>query len=318
MSTLPSQPVRRDTHVSDAGITDTGIAAVAGTADGAGIADEVPLQLPESALMIQPSIPVGVGVLVLSGASGRMDVERARLLAKHGAHAMTLRWFGGEGQSPGVCEIPLEVFVRALDRLCEEPVDKVAVIGLSKGAEAALLLACLDDRVDLTVAMSPPSVVWANVGPGLDGREKPYRSSWSWQGEPLPFVSYDETWSPEEEQGPIAYKSLYERSLAIDPQAADAAAIPVEDLRGDLVLVAGHDDQLWPSVDFVSTLAQRRVFRDHQVEVLLNDGAGHSPVFPGQPPPPESPHIKRGGTPQGDAELGAATWATITQRLGLS
>ncbi len=295
MSTLPSQPVRRDE----------------------GIAEELPLHLPESALMIRPSTPVRVGVLVLLGASGRMDVERGRLLATHGAHAMTLRWFGGEGQSPGVCEIPLAVFVRALDRLSEEPVDKLAIIGLSKGAEAALLLACVDDRVDLTVAMSPPAVVWANVGPGLDGRDKPYRSSWTWQGEPLPFVPYDESWSPAEHKGPVSYKSLYERSLALDPQATEAATIPIEDGTGDLVLVAGHDDQLWPSVDAVGSLSQRRVFHDHQVEVLLNEQAGHGPLFPGQPLPPASLHIKRGGTPQGDAELGAATWATITQRLGL-
>lgn len=281
------------------------------------IAEEISLNLPEDALLYRPTTAVGVGVLVLLGSSGRMDVERAQILAGHGAHAMALRWFGGENQSPGVCEIPIEVFVRALDRLAEEPVSKLAVIGLSKGAEAALLLACADDRVDLTIAMSPPSVVWANVGPGLDGDVTPYRSSWTWRGEPLPFVSYDDEWTPEEDEEPIAYRSLYEQSLLLDPDATEGAAIPVEEIRGDLVLAAGHDDQLWPSVPFVRKLATRRVYAGQQVEVIFNDHAGHSPMFPGQPLQPASAHIKRGGTRQADTELGSDIWKALTQRLGL-
>lgn len=281
------------------------------------IAEELQLNLPEEALLVRPANPVGVGVLTLLGSSGRMDVDRARFFARHGAHALALRWFGGPGQPPGVNEVELEVFVRALDRLSSEPVDQLAVIGLSKGAEAALLLACVDDRVDLTVAMSPPSVVWGNVGPGLDGKDTPYRSSWTWRGEPLPFVPYDESWTPAETEGPVAYRTLYSQSLAVDATHGIAASIPIEEASGDLVLIAGADDQLWSSVESVQTLSQRRLEGDRQVEVILHEQAGHSPVFPGQPAPQESLHIKRGGTPEADAELGTAAWEAIARRLGL-
>ncbi len=50
------------------------------------------------------------GVVVLSGSSGRVDIARARLFAGEGASALALQWFGGEGQVPGICEIPLETF----------------------------------------------------------------------------------------------------------------------------------------------------------------------------------------------------------------
>lgn len=285
---------------------------------GERIAGEVSMELPEQALLVRPAVSAAVGVLTLLGSSGLMDVERARFFAQHGAHGMALRWFGGKGQAPGICEIPIEVFVRAVNRLSQEPIDRLAVVGLSKGAEAALLLACVDARIDLTVAVSPSSVVWANVGPGLDGNVTPYRSSWTWAGEPLPFVAYDEHWEPAEAHGPIAYRSLYEQSLALDPIAADAAAIPIEEAKGDLVLVAGHDDRLWPSVSSARALSQRRVANDRQVEVILNERAGHSPLWPGQPVPPPSPQIERGGTPSADAELGSATWSALAQRLGLS
>jgi hypothetical protein len=285
---------------------------------GGGIADELSLRLPEEALLVRPAVSARVGILTLLGSSGRMDVERARFFAQHGAHGMALRWFGGAGQAPGICEIPIEVFVRALDRLSREPVDRLAVVGLSKGAEAALLLACVDARVDLTVAISPPSVVWANVGPGIDGRVTPYRSSWTWRGEPLPFVSYDESWTPAETDGPVAYRTLYEQSLVLDPGAAEAAAIPVEEAEGDLVLVAGHADLLWPSVWSSRALSQRRVAHGRQVEVILKEDAGHSPRWPGEPAPEASAHLKRGGTPAADAELGSATWAAIAHRLDLN
>jgi hypothetical protein len=134
----------------------------------------------------------------------------------------------------------------------------------------------------------------------------------------LPFVSYDDSWRPVEAEGPIAYRTLYEQSLALDPDATEAAAIPIEQITGDLVLVAGHDDQLWPSVYFAKALAERRLAHGHQVEVILNQAAGHSPIFPGHAPPAPSAHIKRGGTPAADAELGAAAWAAISHRLDLT
>jgi hypothetical protein len=276
------------------------------------------LHLPEEAWLFTPRRPHRVGVLVLLGSSGRMDLERAHLLAEHGAHALALRWFGGDDQSPGVCEIPLEVFVRALDRLQDESVDTLAILGLSKGAEAATLLACVDNRVALTVAMSPTSVVWANIGPGVDGRVTPYRSSWTWRDEPLPFVAYDDGWGPYESEGPIAYRTLYERSIAVDPEAAEAAAIPVEQASSDLVLVAGQDDQLWPSVFFARQLAERRLRHERQVEVILHEQAGHSPLFPGQAPSAPSERIQRGGSVTADRELGTSAWTAIAQRLGLA
>jgi uncharacterized protein len=289
----------------------------AGPRAGSGVADEVGIRLPEEALLVRPSSPVGVGVLALLGSSGRMDVERARFFASHGAHGMALRWFGGADQAPGICDIPLEVFVRALDRLSEEPVDTLAVVGLSKGAEAALLLACVDPRVGLTVAISPPSVVWANVGPGTDGRVAPYRSSWTWRGEPLPFVPYDDDWQPPQTAGPVAYAGLYRRSLARDVAVAEAAAIPIEEAEGDLVLVAGRGDRLWPSADAAQALAERRARSGRRVEVILHDHAGHSPLWPGQPAPEPSATLDRGGTPEADAELGSAAWAVTAERLGL-
>jgi hypothetical protein len=139
---------------------------------------------------------VGCGVVVLGGSSGSVNDERARLFARHGAMAMALRWFGGEGQIPGICEVPLESFMPAGDSLAEAGCTRIAYVGTSKGAEAALLLAVHDPRIDIVIAFSPSSVVWADSGVGLDGVGIPLRSSWTFRGKSLPFVPYEVTSMP--------------------------------------------------------------------------------------------------------------------------
>lgn len=148
-------------------------------------------ELTAARLVLPDHRPVG-GVLVLAGSSGRVDVDRASLFARAGFAAVAMRWFGGPGQPPGICEVPLETFTPALDVLAEHAPDLLVIVGTSKGAEAALALAVRDPRVDAVIGFAPSSVVWANVGPGFDGAMRPQRSSWTWRGESLPFVAYGE------------------------------------------------------------------------------------------------------------------------------
>lgn len=49
-----------------------------------------------------PGKASGLGVLILTGSSGRVDLDRARLFADRGAVALAQRWWGGEGQAPGI------------------------------------------------------------------------------------------------------------------------------------------------------------------------------------------------------------------------
>jgi pimeloyl-ACP methyl ester carboxylesterase len=185
-------------------------------------------------------------VLVLSGSSGRIEIARTRLLARHGAAALSPRWFGGPGQPPGICEVALETFAPALDRLASLS-DHLCVIGTSMGAEAALLLASRDQRIRAVAGLSPSAVVWANVGPGLEQTPAHGRSSWSTDGHPLPFVPSDPAWVPTTINGLPSYRGLYEQSLRTFAEHVPAATIPVERITAEILLAAGGDDQVWPS-----------------------------------------------------------------------
>jgi uncharacterized protein len=270
-------------------------------------------------VLVEPVAPArgeDCGVLVLSGSSGVVDVRRATWLAERGATAMALRWFGGQGQPPGICEVPLETFAPALDELAAG-CDRVCILGTSKGAEAALLLAVDDPRIGAVVALAPAHVVWANVGAGLDGEVQPHRSSWTQGGRPLPFVPYDDDWMWTGE-GPPAYVDMYRQSLRKYADAVERAVIPVERIRGEVVVVAGDDDRLWPSTHAAEAIAGRRAAHGLETTLVTHPEAGHRTTFPGEARAEGGMDLARGGTPEADAQLGERAWTAVQAALRLS
>lgn len=274
------------------------------------MAVEVALSRPDGLLVVPDGVASTYAVLVLSGSSGRIEEHRVRLLARSGVAAMSVRWFGGTGQPPGICEVALESLSAQLDRLVDYA-EHLAVLGTSKGAEAALLLAAEQRRIGLVIALSPSSVVWANVGAGVDGRDRPLRSSWTCNGEPLPFVPYDQSWSAPPGQPP-AFRSMYERSMALFPEKVRQATIPVERISGRLILSSGGDDQMWPSSTFASAIAARRADHGLNTISIVHPDAGHRLIFPGEPATTgDDRGFAYGGSASANAELGRGVWLAM-------
>lgn len=268
-------------------------------------------------ILVAPRDPNGTGVLVISGSSGRVERDRATVLA--GAHvtALSHRWFGGEGQPPGINEVPLETLAWGVDLLFER-CDRVVLMGTSKGAEAVLLYAADDPRVDAVVALSPGHVAWANVGPGHDGAERPCRSSWTRGGMPVPFVPYDDDFEvPIDPSGAPTFLSLYRHNLERFAAEAEAATIPVERIFADVLLVAGGDDHLWPSLDSARAIEARRAAYGLPTTVVTHPAAGHRVLLPGEPVLPPVRALDRGGSDAADRALGELAWPEILRILAL-
>jgi dienelactone hydrolase len=217
---------------------------------------------------------------------------------------LPFQYFGGPGQPAEICEIPLETFTRALDELAEQS-PHVVVIGTSKGAEAALLLASRDPRVTAVAALAPTPVVWA----ALDGVYR--RSCWTEAGEPLPFVPYDEAWAG----SAVSFRGMYEQSLRTFQDRVDEATIPVERITGEVLLAAGADDQLWPADRFATEIADRRAAHGLPTEVLIDPFAGHRLRLPGEPPLATSTRMGYGGSAEADAVFGARVWPRLLKLL---
>jgi hypothetical protein len=67
---------------------------------------------------------------------------------------------------------------------------------------------------------------------------------------------------------------------------------PVEKARAGLLLVAGGEDAIWPSLPFAEHLAQRRRSSDAPVRLIARHDAGHRPRLPGESPASASPHFQ--------------------------
>lgn len=262
--------------------------------------------------IFRPAHPTGTGVLVLAGSSGRVDTQRAMLLAEHGAFALPLQWFGGPGQPSGPWEVPIETFTSALDHLAKEA-DSLAIVGVSFGAEAALTTASLDPRVRAVAAFAPSHVIWA----GYDENQQRWTSHWSWQGRCLPFVPIQRPSTPELDQGPPSYLPVYRASLsAVSAEVLEQATIRVENIP-ELLLISGGDDQVWPSVDFARAISSRRASHGLDTAHVHVPEAGHRTVLPGERAPDGGRAMARGGTTEADSALGRLAWPHLLTILRL-
>ena len=255
----------------------------------------------------------GTGVLVLAGSSGRVDIQRARLLAEHGAVALPLRWFGGKALQPGPWEIPIETFTQALDVLVPE-VDRLAIMGVSFGAEAALGTGSLDERVDTVIAFAPTSVVWA----GYDEQEHRWTAHWTWRGQLLPYVPTEGASSQADGSASPSYLPVYRRSLrAASEVQLRQATIAVENVA-DVLAVSGGDDQVWPSGEFADAIAARRSYFGLETRHVALREAGHRTILPGEEAPRDARKMARGGSPAADVSLGELAWPHLHEVLGLT
>jgi dienelactone hydrolase len=170
-------------------------------------------------------------------------------------------------------EIPLEYFRNAMAWLkAQDSVDggRLGVIGGSKGAEAALLLAATFPEFKAVVARAPSNVVWEGIG-------QKKSASWSIHGHALDFVPFRRApGKAADGDGGVRLVESYRFSLE-DKASVAKAIIPVERIRGGVLLISGRDDQLWPSSEMGQEVMAR--LKDHHFPYpyshLCYDGAGH-------------------------------------------
>lgn len=133
----------------------------------------------------------------------------------------------------------------------------------------------------------------------------------------MPFVPLDRSWTPD--SSPPAFSGLYARSRRqADPATVEAATIPVEQFRGDLVLVAGGDDQVWPSHEAASAIARRRTSHGLETTLVEDPAAGHPVVLPGEHAPSQVRPYLVGGDEGAAERLGSRAWPAITSAFRLN
>ena len=252
-------------------------------------------------------------IIVLGGSEGGLggSSRMARRLATEGFDAIAVSYFGEPGQAEKLDLVPIEPVDRALAWLNARPgtSEPVAVVGVSKGGELALLVASRNPEIAAVIAAVPSNVVWA----GIDRSGGPVGSSWTADGQPIPHVPYDFS------HGFTGIFNLYRDSL---PGASPEAEIPVERIAGPILLVSGQADTLWPSTEMANRVQARLQAHGftHPVEHLAYPDAGHA-VF-GAPVRADAPGLQNltfvGGTVEGLVAARADLWPRVIAFLKTS
>lgn len=183
-------------------------------------------------------------------ASNHWKNQRDKFVAQ-GYAFLALGYFGTK-ESPAQLErISIDAIHAAVMETAQDPrINQrcVILIGGSKGAELALLLASFYQEYDAVVALVPGSAVF----PGLTFTMN--TSSWMYQDRQLSFVPVKEN----------AYPALLRRDLRAayekimeDSRAMDEAAIQVEKIQGPILLMSATKDEMWPSSEMSQQMMDR-------------------------------------------------------------
>lgn len=295
-----------------------------------GVATTKVEELPGAVFARLPGEAKRPALILLGGSEGGASIaEAAAPFASHGFAVLALPYFSpadgdGELELPalpeGMIEHPIESLDRAqawLARRDEVDASRIAIHGTSLGASFALLAAVHLDWVDAVVANVPADVVYDGWGPGIAEGE---RSSFSLRGEPLPFVpllGYEDEIARSAKGLDVRVRRPHERGRAARPDLAAKARIPVERIRGAVMLIGAYDDQMWPSGMAAQNLAERRLEAGRPATSLIFPDAGHPLYDTGYAPTTQFNRKSRqvGGTPESNARAQAQAWRKTLEFL---
>jgi dienelactone hydrolase len=276
--------------------------------------------------------PAGPGpfpaVVAFAGSSGGLGAAAAwaPVLASHGIAALAIAYFGAPGLPEALVRIDVEVVGRAAEWLLRRPdvADRpIGAMGMSRGSELALLAGALLDPIGPVVAFAPSGVCWSGLGPHGPLGEP----AWRFGGEDIPCAGIRSGGLPlpaAADGDPIALTPFY-RAMLADRAAIRAAEIPVEQVKGPILMVSGEADAMWPATDLAEIAERRAAARGfhHRLTHVRYAGAGHlCGGIPGTPSATEVNHpltrqtYSLGGTPAANARARAASWPHVLRILG--
>jgi len=247
------------------------------------------------------------GVVVWGGSDGMLPDAQGKLFASRGYATLAIQYFdyvAAPNTIPSlILDVPLEYFGTAIEWLRTKPFvtrNKVAIVGSSRGGEAALLVGSrYGDKLTAVVAARPSDIVWGDRANGTQSRNigvADELASWTWQGAPVPFLPMPKLLQELSDESTFngipafKYRKAYETVESTATAAARAAArIDTRKIPVPIFACGGTDDQLWPASRYVERMKQARRFtrvgsRDRYV---VTAGAGHYTATPDRPTHPD-------------------------------
>ena len=261
--------------------------------------------------------------VMLGGSYGGVPEAPARKLAESGVCAFALGYFGAPGLPSDLVEIPLESLEKGIEWFRDSRAGDRAVglLGFSKGAELALVLAArMREAIGRVVAVAPSHVVWFGLkAPGPGGDRRSASSSWSLRGAPVPFLPCPPTFNPVFNERGLRTDVFFDLN-GYERADTESARIRVEQAAGPILLLSGDDDHQWPAVPMAAEIERR--MKDHgrgdDITNVVYPDAGHVFLVREFIPPAMlgiGGVYDFGGTPEADTVAGKDAWQRIRDFL---
>ncbi|MGB7374827.1 alpha/beta hydrolase family protein [Pontixanthobacter sp.] len=243
------------------------------------------------AFFMKPSSDGPFPVIILLGGSEGNDGSarrKAPVFVAEGYAVLGVPYYspayGGQPQQiPGLPRafdaIPVDALETARDWLQDRDDVKphsIGIYGVSKGAEFALLGGSLIDGFAAIAAIVPTDVVWEGWGAGTTSGEN---SSFSWRGQPLPFVPYigmnEEIAKYSIPDETPRLRLAHDKGRHAYPAKAVAARIKVENIDEPVLVAGGDADNVWNSGEMTQAIAEMRAANGLPTVSLIFTDAGH-------------------------------------------
>lgn len=243
-------------------------------------------------------------ILMLGGSDGSLDALDllAAPLASRGFNVLTVAYFALEGLPDKLEEVPLEYFEKVFKWISENEITntkEIFVHGTSKGGELALLLASRYEQVKKVVVSQPHTYCFQALNGMMSGKDT---SSWSYKGEPIPYINVDNDIFFEEQKKdiskgiPFGFASTYKKSFE-RADNKENARIKIENSKADILMIAGKKDNIWNSYD--ACLDALEILEEnnypYKVELLTYNNMGHPLPIPYIIPLRETLCVNMGG-----------------------
>jgi len=202
--------------------------------------------------------------------SDRWKPKRDQFIEK-GYAFLALGYFGMEGTPEELDRISIDAIHEAILKAAADPKidsERIFLIGGSKGAELALLLASRYKDIKGVIALVPGLAAFpANT---LSAST----SSWTYKNEEVTYVPMP--WAAV----PSAMKHDLRSAFSImleDKVAVEKASIEVEKINGPILFVSATEDEMWPSKEMSDVMMVRLKSKNfsHPYEHLAIEG-GHT------------------------------------------
>ena len=239
----------------------------------------------------QSAVPTAKAVILVGGSGEqRAFVEkRAQALRDEGFHVLALGYYLWPPLSVQTVGIPVDYAEKAVAFLRQNPfvhIEKIGMTGISLGAAYTLLCASYLPQISCVVAVSGFDFVVEGCKNMLLRQHKSY---FSFHGADVPYEPAEAlshlgrtlwAWKKDPRYGAYAMNRFYYNECFAN--RTDASRIKVENIRGDILLLAPAYDDTWPSdiaVPRMMQVLEQKQF-PYRHEAVIYEKASHYLAVP--------------------------------------